>query len=162
VPHPVTRETMPILGDELRKTRVSRRWTRQQLAVALSTQLGVSVSLQTLATYELGTRNVSVPRLAELCYVLGVSMSDILSNVDGRTSASAARPHEIEVDLRVIAASDRAELGPAREWARTKLVRRAGAPPPKEVVTITVEALGWLAQLCHIPTPEIVLALREA
>jgi transcriptional regulator with XRE-family HTH domain len=162
VPHPVTVETMPILGDELRKTRVSRRWTRQQLAHQLSTQLGVSVSLQTIATYELGTRNVSVPRLAELCYVLGVSMSAVLSNVDTRTAASAARPHEIRVDLRAVAASDRAELAPAREWARAKLVQCKSAPSSKEVVTITVDALGWLAKLCNVPTTDIVVALRDA
>ncbi|EWM13370.1 hypothetical protein KUTG_03674 [Kutzneria sp. 744] len=55
-----------VLGDELRKLRKQRGWTRKVLQGKLQTE----VSLQTLATYELGTRQCSVVRLAEICLAL--------------------------------------------------------------------------------------------
>lgn len=51
-----------ILGEELRKLRTERGWTRKELGEKLQS----GISLQTLATYELGTRQCSVVRLAEL------------------------------------------------------------------------------------------------
>src|SRR3981081_3049844 len=51
-----------ILGDELRKLRRQRGWTRKELNQHLQSE----ISLQTLATYELGTRQCSVVRLVGL------------------------------------------------------------------------------------------------
>src|SRR5882672_6371061 len=55
-----------VLGDEIRRLRKQRSWTRKDLNERLQSE----ISLQTLATYELGTRQVSVIRFVEICLAL--------------------------------------------------------------------------------------------
>src|SRR6266700_5512795 len=58
------------LGDELRTARKERSWTRKQMQAQMAADDEDEMSLQTLATYELGMRRVSVNRFVELCAVL--------------------------------------------------------------------------------------------
>jgi hypothetical protein len=52
-----------ILGDEIRRHRMARGWILNRLRQELS-RVGSDLSLETLATYELGTRSMIVIRLA--------------------------------------------------------------------------------------------------
>ena len=61
-----------VLGDEIRQARKACGWTRKQLQAYLPTR----ISVQTLATYELGTRQCSVARLVELCDAMNVFAHD--------------------------------------------------------------------------------------
>ncbi|HEU5110532.1 MAG TPA: helix-turn-helix transcriptional regulator, partial [Micromonosporaceae bacterium] len=63
-----------VLGDELRLLRKRRGWTRKDL----NDRLRRDISLQTLATYELGTRQISVIRLVEICHALDELPHDLL------------------------------------------------------------------------------------
>src|SRR5256714_9428176 len=69
-----------VLGEELRKLRRRRGWTRKEL----NQHLQSDISLQTLATYELGTRQCSVVRLVELCMAMDERPQDLPGRVHGR------------------------------------------------------------------------------
>ena len=69
-----------VLGDEIRSLRKQRGWTRKELNKRLQTE----ISLQTLATYELGTRQCSVVRLVEICHALDVPAHEVLARVHER------------------------------------------------------------------------------
>lgn len=159
MPKHVTEETAPILGALLKRQRTRRRLTRQQLCNLMFQQLGVIVSHQTLAAYELGTRKMTVQRFVELCYILRIQPTSVMSTME---QTMIALPHELKIDLRSVAACTRAELHPAAAWARTRLVRRKGDRQPKEVIVLRADAVSLLAELCGMSQPDIVAALKAA
>jgi len=96
-----------VLGDELRRVRKQRGWTRKELQQRLQSD----ISLQTLATYELGTRHCSVVRLVELCLAMDVLPQDLLARVHDRVFPGD-RPGQIRVDLTRVARDLQPELRP--------------------------------------------------
>ena len=125
-----------ILGEELRKLRTERGWTRKELGERLQS----GISLQTLATYELGTRQCSVVRLAELCLALGELPQNLL----------------VRVDLADVVSDDQPELLPLRRWARGRLA--AGGSSDVRFDRATLEQL---ASLCDLRTDELLTRLRK-
>lgn len=142
-----------VLGNELRKLRKRRGWTRKQL----NTRLQSDISLQTLATYELGTRQCSVVRLAEICVALGEQPNLVLARVDERLLAGTAG--EIQVNLRKAAGSTRPELLPLRRWAADRL-QAEDALGAREV-SLKPPAVERMAELCGVDTAELVASLKE-
>lgn len=142
-----------VLGDELRKLRKRRGWTRKQL----NSRLQSDISLQTLATYELGTRQCSVVRLAEICVALGEQPNMVLARVDERLLAGATG--EVQVNLIKAAGSTRPELLPLRRWAANRL-QREDAPGSREV-SLKLPAVERMAELCGVNTEELVASLEE-
>ncbi|GGP43938.1 helix-turn-helix domain-containing protein [Saccharothrix coeruleofusca] len=143
-----------VLGDELRTLRKQRGWTRKQL----NSRLQSDISLQTLATYELGTRQCSVVRLVEICVALGVPAHQVLARVHERVFGDAPSGH-LTVDLSAVVADSRAELAPLRRWARGRL---AQLPPHRSTdVHLDLSALEHMAQLCQLSTVELIRTLRE-
>jgi transcriptional regulator with XRE-family HTH domain len=143
-----------VLGEELRNARRERGWTRKQLQQRLSS----GISLQTLATYELGTRQCSVVRLAELCQALGVSPHDLLARVHQRLFAKE-RPGQIRVDLALVVRDQQPELLPLRRWAQDRL-SKAG-PGATQGIHLDLAALEQLAQLCDLTTADLISRLRK-
>lgn len=143
-----------ILGDELRRVRKQRGWTRKQL----QHHLDASISLQTLATYELGTRQCSVVRLAELCLALDVLPHDVLARVHERVF-SDERPGHIRVNLASVAQDSQPELLPLRRWAADRL-QQAGVGQSADV-HLDLAALEQMAELCGIDTVELIGRLRK-
>ena len=94
-----------VLGDELRRVRKQRGWTRKDLQHRLDND----ISLQTLATYELGTRQCSVVRLAELCLAMDVLPHDVLARVHDRVF-SDERPGHLRVNLARVVGDTQPEL----------------------------------------------------
>src|SRR5947208_15792184 len=86
-----------VLGDEIRRLRKQRGWTRKDL----NGRLQSDISLQTLATYELGTRQCSVVRFVEICLALDERPHELLARVHERlfTDAPVGR---IRVDRRKV------------------------------------------------------------
>jgi transcriptional regulator with XRE-family HTH domain len=142
-----------VLGDELRKVRKQRGWTRKQLQHRLQSD----ISLQTLATYELGTRQCSVVRLAELCIALDVLPHDLLARVHERVF-SGDRPGHIRVDLGMVVRDQQPELLPLRRWARDRLSQAPGGRPGE--VHLDLAALEQMAELCGIDTVDLIAKLR--
>ncbi|MDQ0379411.1 helix-turn-helix domain-containing protein [Amycolatopsis thermophila] len=139
-----------VLGEELRKLRRRRGWTRKEL----NQHLQSDISLQTLATYELGTRQCSVVRLVELCLAMDELPQDLLARVHRRVFAD--EPGKVRLDLPRIVADDRVELMPLRRWAEDRLRQPAA---PREV-RLDRAALSWMAQLCGLTVPDLLERLH--
>jgi transcriptional regulator with XRE-family HTH domain len=143
-----------VLGDELRRVRKQRGWTRKQL----QNRLQSDISLQTLATYELGTRQCSVVRLAELCIALDVLPQDVLSRVHDRVF-TGDRPGHIRVDLLEVVHDNQAELLPLRRWATDRLQQNHDGRSRE--VHLDLAALEQMAELCGLDTVELIGRLRR-
>jgi transcriptional regulator with XRE-family HTH domain len=142
-----------VLGDEIRRVRKQRGWTRKEL----QTHLDNDISLQTLATYELGTRQCSVVRLAELCLALDVLPHDVLARVHERVF-SDERPGYIRVDLLTVTRDSQPELLPLRRWAADRLHQTPVGRPAE--IHLDLAALEQMAELCGIDTVELIGRLR--
>ncbi|NKQ58598.1 helix-turn-helix domain-containing protein [Amycolatopsis sp. K13G38] len=138
-----------VLGEELRKLRRRRGWTRKEL----NQHLQSDISLQTLATYELGTRQCSVVRLVELCLAMNELPQDLLGRVHRRVFTD--EPGKVRLDLALIVAAKEPELLPLRRWAEDRL-RQPGSP---REVQLDPPALERMAELCGIPVSELLARL---
>lgn len=141
------------LGDELRRARKQRGWTRRDLQSRLQSE----ISLQTLATYELGTRQCSVVRLVELCLAMDQQPHELLARVDQRAFADDTSDR-IRIDLAAAAASSEPELLPLRRWASGRL-HEVGGTKDQEIA-LDLPALERLAELCNLDTVELIRRLR--
>ena len=131
---------------ELRRLRASNGWTRKDLA----DRLPDDISVQTLATYELGTRSISVLRLVELCDALGTTAQELLASTDHVLRPVPAGT--IRVDLPALAGDQRPELAPARRWAASRLRECTGA----NSAMLDEPAMEQLAQLCGLPVITLI------
>lgn len=143
-----------VLGDELRRVRKQRGWTRRELRQ----HLGSTVSLQTLATYELGTRQCSVVRLVELCVAMDVLPQDLLARVHDRVF-SHERPGQIRVDLTRVVHDQQPELLPLRRWAQDRLGQLEPGSSPE--IHLDLPALERMAELCGVDTVGLISRLRR-
>ncbi|CCH28531.1 helix-turn-helix transcriptional regulator [Actinosynnema sp. NPDC047251] len=143
-----------VLGDELRSLRKQRGWTRKELNRRLQSE----ISLQTLATYELGTRQCSVVRLVEICVALGVPAHQVLARVHDRVFGDAPAGH-LSVDLAAVVADTRPQLLPLRRWAQGRLNQLT--PGQAAEVHLDLPALEYMAQLCRLSTVDLIRILRE-
>jgi len=142
---------MLVLGDELRKARRRRRWTRKQL----QERLNPPVALPTLASYEMGMRHCSVNRFIEICEALEASPPAILANAL-RRAAAAAPTGCLDIDLRPVVSDDGRTLRAFRRWAQQRLAATPGAEPDIRLEAPTVKRL---ADLCNLTAPDLVARL---
>lgn len=147
-------EYQRILGEELRALRKQQGLTRRELAQRLDSD----ISLQTLATYELGTRHCSVVRLVELCLAMQERPQDLLDRVQRRTRPE--QPGDVRVSLRSLAAVQTPDLAPLRRWAQDRLTQKEPVSAGEDIALDT-NAIGWLAQLCGMDTAPLLARLRE-
>lgn len=141
-----------VLGDELRRARKRRGWRRQDLLARLRSD----ISLQAVATYELGTRACSVVRLLELTDVLETSMPELLGRVlDRITDRQMAA---VVVDLVAVARCERPNLQPLRRWAQARLDHAEIHEPM--LVPLDPSGVAWLAKLCDMDAPELTTVVR--
>ncbi|CRK62205.1 hypothetical protein [Alloactinosynnema sp. L-07] len=138
-----------VLGDEIRRLRKQRGWTRKDLNGRLQSE----ISLQTLATYELGTRQCSVVRFVEICLALEEHPHDLMARVHDRVFAGKALGG-IKVDLRTIVRHQAQDLMPLRRWAAERLAEHTG-PAPAEV-HLDISAIERMAELCGLDTMTLV------
>ncbi|MFC4858034.1 helix-turn-helix domain-containing protein [Actinophytocola glycyrrhizae] len=143
-----------ILGDELRRLRKQRGWTRRDL----NRRLQSDISLQTLATYELGTRQCSVVRLVEICLALDEVPHELMARVHQRVFSDSP-VGRIRVDLRKVAQDTQPELLPLRRWAKGRLAELNGTHGPVDV-SLDISALERMAELCGVETVELIGRLR--
>lgn len=143
-----------VLGDELRRLRKQRGWTRRDL----NRRLQSDISLQTLATYELGTRQCSVVRLVEICLALEEVPHELMARVHQRVFSDSP-VGRIRLDLRKIVRDTHPELLPLRRWAKGKLAETNGAHLPADV-SLDISALERMAELCGLETVELIGRLR--
>jgi transcriptional regulator with XRE-family HTH domain len=144
-----------LLGEELRTARRALGWTRRDLQEHLDGE----VSLQTLATYEFGSRACTVLRLVELCVAMGQPPHDLLERAHRRACGDAERG-AVTLTLASLAAfpdpDDAPELAPLRRWARDRITA-ARAP---QQITLERAALEQLSVLCRAETATLLAKLR--
>jgi transcriptional regulator with XRE-family HTH domain len=145
-----------VLGDEIRTVRKARRWTRKQLRAQLNPD--EEVSLQTLATYELGTRRMTVERLIEICAALDHPPDQLLQRARARAFAEPD-DDRIEVDLSALARTADPQLEPLQRWAVLRAAQRTDGKPATE--TLEPPALAALANLAGVTTQRLASALHE-
>ena len=143
-----------VLGDELRMLRKQRGWTRKEL----NRRLQSDISLQTLATYELGTRQCSVVRLVEICLALGVPPYELLERVHLKVFPDPPAG-QIRLDLARVAQDPRPDLVPLRRWALDRLTTLPRGHTHD--VLLDYAAVDSMAKLCGLSTAELVRRLRE-
>ncbi|MBB4904319.1 helix-turn-helix domain-containing protein [Actinophytocola algeriensis] len=143
-----------VLGDELRRLRKQRGWTRRDL----NRRLQSDISLQTLATYELGTRQCSVVRLVEICIALDEVPHELMARVHQRVFSDSP-VGRIRLDLRKIVRDGQPELLPLRRWAKGRLAELNGTHGPADV-NLDISALERMAELCGLETVELISRLR--
>jgi transcriptional regulator with XRE-family HTH domain len=143
-----------VLGDEIRRLRKQRGWTRKEL----NERLQSDISLQTLATYELGTRQCSVIRFVEICVALNELPHELLARVHERvfTDAPVGR---IRLDLRKVVRDRAPELLPLRRWATGRLAEEPG--PHGTEVHLDLSALERMAELCGMETLDLITRLQK-
>jgi transcriptional regulator with XRE-family HTH domain len=134
-----------VLGEELRKLRRRRGWTRKEL----NQRLQSDISLQTLATYELGTRQCSVVRLVELCLAMDELPADLLARVHRRVFND--EPGKVRLNLTKMVADRQPELLSLRRWAEDRL-RQPGSP---REIQLDRSALEQMAELCGLSAIEL-------
>ena len=144
------------LGKELRTTRRLRSCTLEGLHERLAQQ-GVEISVQALATYEMGTRTCSVVRLVEWAYALGMSKQELLQLIDRTLERlEHARAGVITVDLAAIVHAEEIELRPLRRWAR---MYRTDARR-HQVLHLDDNTIKLLATACRTSVHELASRLR--
>ncbi|MFC4857192.1 helix-turn-helix domain-containing protein [Actinophytocola glycyrrhizae] len=146
-----------LVGAELRQLRKRLNWTRRDLRRRLRND----ISLQALATYELGTRQCTVSRFVEVCFALGAAPHEVLARVHATLlaeDADATRTEGVRVDLRIVAENDDLVLAPLRRWAAA---RRSAGADDAATAFLDQSALASLAQLCAIPADDLANRLNR-
>lgn len=104
------------LGDELRRTREAKGWSRAQFVAQLPSKIGD----RTLLAYEHGLRQLTVLRLIELSEGLGVGASIILSQALQRARISLEN-QVLRIDLHQLLQDNNNTFRPIFPWARNRL-----------------------------------------
>lgn len=146
------------LGEELRLLRLKRGWTCKEL----TRRLRGDVSPQTVTSWELGSRAISVVRLVGVVDVLvGVSeysVSELLQRARRRTGISED-DSAVLLDLKAASRTSNTVLSPLQRWAMSRL--RDKPRGQRGIVRLDLPALTRLAQLCNTDTFDLVQQLTE-
>jgi transcriptional regulator with XRE-family HTH domain len=109
------------IGEELRRAREDRGWSRAQLVARLPSGIGE----RTLLSYEHGTRQLTALRLIEISRALGIAAPTLLGQALQR-----ARIHlqnlMLQIDLRELLNDRSDKFRPMFQWARNKLTVNPG------------------------------------
>jgi transcriptional regulator with XRE-family HTH domain len=123
------------IGDELRRARESRDWSRAQFVTRLPSGIGE----RTILSYEHGARELAVLRLLELCAVLEANPSGVL-NFALQRAKILLENMDLQIDLRALLDNHNPTFRPMHQWARNKMNRH-----PDGITTLAPTAARELA-----------------
>ena len=132
--HVTARAISRAVGEELRRAREKRGWSRVQLAARMPS----GIRERTLMSYEHGTRQPTVVRFMEICRALGASGPVVLNRALQRAHIHLTNL-VLRIDVRHVLGSSNEKMRPLRQWARNKLTRYPGGIvelPPSAVVEL--------------------------
>lgn len=141
------------IGEELRRTREVRGWSRMQLAAQLPSGIGD----RTVLSYEHGTRHMTVLRFIEISWTLGSDPSVLLARGLQRarilvdTTTLHLDLHELHHD-----STRSANFRPMAQWARNALNEHPGG-----IMTIDPPVVRNLALFVGCPHPDLVKYLAR-
>jgi transcriptional regulator with XRE-family HTH domain len=104
-----------ILGQEIRRAREARGWTRVDLADRLPSGIGD----RTLLSYEHGVRHLTVVRFVEISRALGIAAHEILQRASEKARDLTA--YSLRVNLHALARDERDGYEKVRSWAKTRV-----------------------------------------
>jgi transcriptional regulator with XRE-family HTH domain len=139
------------IGEELRRARDARGWTRAQVVALLPSGIGE----RTLLSYEHGTRQLSVLRLLELCDALGVTASSVLSLALQRARLLLENL-ALQIDLHAVLNDQRPQDPPLAQWASNKLGRH-----PDGIVELVPAAVLELADFMGYDQSDLAARLSR-
>lgn len=119
-------------------------------------RMGGTLSVQAIATYELGSRACTVVRFLELTDVLEVYPPDLLARTLDRIAYR--RAPTVVVDLVAIAQTSRAELLPFRRWAVARLAHAGHYD--STLLRLDPHGIFWLAEVCGLDTAELLTQIE--
>jgi len=112
----VARAVARAVGDELRRAREAKGWSRAQFVTRLPSGIGD----RTLLAYEHGLRHLTLIRLLELCEALDAVAADVVSRALQRARLFLENL-VLSIDLRALLSSGNFKFRPMVQWARNKL-----------------------------------------
>jgi transcriptional regulator with XRE-family HTH domain len=112
-------------GRELTRVRKARGWDREQVVALMASDVGP----RTLASWEHGTRAMTVQKFLEVCAAMGVSAPAILQIAAQKVELPDVEPdqEDIRVDLHAIIQATEID-DPMRRWANGRLKSDPNAP----------------------------------
>lgn len=140
------------LGAELRLAREQLDWSRRRVIE----ESGMDIVATTLGTYEVGTREVGLLRLFELCRALAIDPIAMLDKVYRRVIGVDT---SIQVDLAALARATGGHLYPLRSWARLRVHELPTSEGTK--VAFSATALESMASLCGMERDELIRAMVQ-
>lgn len=106
------------VGEELRRVREERGWSRARFVELLPSRIGE----RTLLSYERGLRQLTALRLVELCQVLGVEAPTLLAQALQRARLHLENiPLRLDLNALLQASRDGGRFRPMAQWARNSL-----------------------------------------
>lgn len=148
---PAVRATSRAIGEELRRAREAKGWSRGQLVALLPSRIGD----RTLLSYEHGTRHLTVIRLIEVCRPLGVAAPTLLSDALQRARKELDNL-VLRVALKNLINDDSVKFRPLRQWARNKLNKY-----PDGIVELAPSAVEELADFVGYKSSDLVNYLAK-
>jgi transcriptional regulator with XRE-family HTH domain len=139
-----------VLGQEIRRAREAKGWTRAELVEQLPSGIGD----RTLLSYEHGTRQITVSRFIEISKALGVAAVELLD--EALRKARDLRTFSLHVNLRAILDDHQARFEPIRTWARNRL-----QASPNAAVLLAPGTVLELAAAADISHSELAAYLFE-
>lgn len=104
------------IGEELRRAREEKGWSRGLLVSRLPSGIGE----RTLLSYEHGTRQLTVLRLIEICRSLGVAPPTMLNQALQRAKIHLQNL-ALQIDLHDLLNDRTDKFRPMFQWARNRL-----------------------------------------
>ncbi|HEX6360493.1 helix-turn-helix transcriptional regulator [Actinophytocola sp.] len=133
------------LGEELRRARETKGWSRAQFVARLPSGIGE----RTLLAYEHGLRQLTVIRLVELCEALGVTPPGTLT-VALQKAGEYLHNLELQVDLRLLLADRGNKFRSIFPWARNRLTEE-----PEGIIELAPSAVRELAAFIGYPHDDL-------
>jgi transcriptional regulator with XRE-family HTH domain len=139
------------LGDELRRAREARGWSRAAFVKRLPSRIGD----RTLLSYEHGMRQLTVLRLLELSQGLGVPASVIVAQALQRARLYLDNL-VVRVDLRQVLQDTNVHYRPLVPWARNRL-----QGSPDGVIEVSPDGIRELAAVIGRTQREMAVYLAK-
>jgi hypothetical protein len=139
------------IGEELRRAREARDWSRAHFVAGLPSGIGE----RTLLAYEHGARELAVLRLLELCVGLEADPLGVLSLALQRARVLLENM-DLQIDLRALLANKSPTFRPMHPWARNKLNRH-----PDGVTKLAPTAVRELADFIGCSHGELASHLAQ-
>jgi hypothetical protein len=139
------------IGEELRRARTTVGWSRPGLVNRMNSDLPVN----TYACYEQGVRRCSIPRLVEICCILGVAAPELLGLALQRAGLGLDAAGGVRVDLNKVLADNQVRLRPLRRWARNRLQ----AEPEQDMIRLDRDLIKELAIFLKLTPQDLLGAL---